>query len=73
MIGESFTLLTMDAGPDVAPFHHRQIIRLARDWRTDWLDLSVPAAEVLTSLPEGTLQAMHIYLPPPVHASFALS
>lgn len=29
--GEAFTMLTMDAGPDVAPYHHRQIIPLARD------------------------------------------
>ena len=28
---EAFTMLTMDAGPDVAPYHHRQIIPLARD------------------------------------------
>jgi putative SOS response-associated peptidase YedK len=26
--GEAFTMLTMGAGPDVAPYHHRQIIPL---------------------------------------------
>ncbi len=28
-VGEAFTMLTMDAGEDIAPYHHRQIIPLA--------------------------------------------
>jgi len=63
-VGEAFTMLTMDAGEDVAPYHHRQIIPLARDRWTDWLDPDVPAAEVLGYLPTGSLPAVRIYPPP---------
>src|SRR3546814_4117954 len=51
--GEAFTLLTMDSGPDIAAYHHRQIIPLARDQWAAWLDPRVPAADVLKWLPEG--------------------
>lgn len=63
-VGEAFTMLTMDAGDDVVPYHHRQIIPLARERWADWLDASVPAGEVLTYLPTGTLQATRVYPPP---------
>src|SRR3546814_17167109 len=52
--GEAFTMLTMDAGEDVAPYHHRQIIPLTRDQWADWLDPSVPAQDVLRYLPKGS-------------------
>jgi putative SOS response-associated peptidase YedK len=45
-IGEAFTMLTMEPGEDVAPYHSRQIIPLPRDRWADWLDPSVPAEEV---------------------------
>lgn len=64
-VGEAFTMLTMDAGDDVKPYHHRQIIPLARDQWADWLDPNVPAAEVLKYLPKGSLQPTRVY-PPPV-------
>jgi len=63
-VGEAFTMLTMDAGDDVRPYHHRQIIPLARDQWADWLDPSVPAAEVLRYLPKGSLPATRVYPPP---------
>jgi putative SOS response-associated peptidase YedK len=62
-VGEAFTMLTTDAGPDIAPYHHRQIIPLARDRWVDWLDLSVPAQDVLGHLPAGTLSATRVYPP----------
>jgi putative SOS response-associated peptidase YedK len=64
-IGEAFTMLTMDAGEDIAPYHHRQIIPLARDQWADWLDPNVPAKDVLTYLPKGSLPATRVYPPPP--------
>jgi putative SOS response-associated peptidase YedK len=64
-VGEAFTMLTLDAGPDVAPYHHRQIIPLARDQWADWLDASVPAADVLSVLPEGSLVPEQVYGAPP--------
>jgi len=63
-IGEAFTMLTMDAGEDIRPYHHRQIIPLAREQWTDWLDPSVPAGEVLTYLPKGSLCVRRVYPPP---------
>lgn len=64
-VGEAFTMLTMDAGDDVAPYHHRQIIPLARDQWADWLDPAVPAADVLKYLPKGSLPASRVFPPPP--------
>jgi putative SOS response-associated peptidase YedK len=54
-IGEAFTMLTTEPGPDVAPYHNRQVAVLPQtDWKA-WLDPAVPAADVLKPLPEGTL------------------
>ena len=68
-LGEAFTMLTMDAGPDVAPYHHRQIIPLARDQWADWLDPNVPAKEVLRWLPQGTLPVTQVYGAPPAQGA----
>lgn len=64
-IGEAFTMLTMDAGPDLAPYHHRQVIPLAREQWADWLDPAVPARDVLSWLPAGSLPAVQVYGTPP--------
>lgn len=66
-VGEAFTMLTLDAGEDVAPYHHRQIIPLARDQRVDWLDPGVPAKDVLGYLRIGSLPVTRVY-PPPLDA-----
>jgi len=63
-VGECFTMLTMDAGEDIAPYHHRQIIPLARDQWADWLDPEVPAKDVLRYLPKGSLAVERVYPPP---------
>lgn len=70
--GEAFTLLTMDAGPDVAPYHHRQIIPLARTSWADWLDPEVPAEQVLQWMPAGSLEVRQVFGKPPAQASLAL-
>lgn len=62
-IGEAFTMLTMEPGDDIAPFHRRQIIPLTRDRWADWLDPSVPAQDVLKVLPKGSLPATRVYPP----------
>lgn len=64
-VGEAFTLLTMDAGDDIKPYHHRQIIPLTRDQWADWLNPDVPAEDVLAYLPTGTLEVAQVYPPPP--------
>jgi putative SOS response-associated peptidase YedK len=68
-IGEAFTMLTMDAGPDVAPYHHRQIIPLNRNQWADWLDPSVPAQKILRHLPAGSLPVTQVYPPAPEQAA----
>jgi putative SOS response-associated peptidase YedK len=59
-IGEAFTMLTLEPGPDVAPYHNRQIAVLDRaQWR-DWLDPGVPAGEILRVLPGGSLDVAQV-------------
>lgn len=53
--GGAFTMLTLEPGPDVAPYHDRQIAILDRaDW-ADWLDPTREAAPLLRALPAGAL------------------
>lgn len=54
-VGEAFTMLTSEPGPDVAPYHSRQVVVLPQsDWKT-WLDYAAPATQLLKPLPAGTL------------------
>ena len=54
-VGEAFTMLTMPPGPDIAPYHDRQIAILNRaDWAA-WLDVSISAKATLKPLPAGSL------------------
>jgi putative SOS response-associated peptidase YedK len=55
-----FTMLTTEPGPDVAPYHDRQVVALRpRDWGA-WLDLTRPEAELLRPLPTGSLTAQRV-------------
>lgn len=56
-VGEAFTMLTMPPGPDVTPYHDRQVVILERSAWADWLDSRIPASSVITQLPAGTLSA----------------
>ncbi len=40
---DRFTLLTCPPGPDVAPYHDRQIVILPREAWSAWLDTTMPA------------------------------
>lgn len=51
----AFAMLTTEPGPDVKPYHHRQIVALPPDNGMDWLSLSRPEAEILAPPPKGTL------------------
>lgn len=55
-IDEAFTMLTTEPGPDVAPYHGRQIALLPPSSWQAWLDYSVPAAELIRPLPAGSLK-----------------
>ena len=54
-VGEAYTMLTCPPGPDVAPYHNRQVVVLGRDDWGRWLDPAVPAAELARPLPAGSL------------------
>lgn len=68
--GEAFTMLTMEPGEDIKPYHHRQIIPLARHQWADWLDPEVAAVDVLKPLPKGSLTVTRVF--PPLSAEPAL-
>ncbi len=59
-IGEAFTMLTCPPGPDVAPYHSRQIVVLpAAQWQS-WLDPTVPSRDLLQPLPAGSLTVTQV-------------
>lgn len=49
-----FSMLTTAPGPDVAPYHDRQIVTLPLETGMDWLSLARPEAEILRAPPAGT-------------------
>ena len=54
-VGEAFTLLTCEPGPDVAPYHTRQVVLLSPEDSFAWLDPAREAAEFVHPLAGGTL------------------
>lgn len=55
-VGEAFTMLTCEPGPDIAPYHGRQVVVLGRDEWARWLDPAVPSADLCRPLPAGSLR-----------------
>jgi putative SOS response-associated peptidase YedK len=53
--GEAFTMLTTEPGPDVAPYHGRQVAVLTPTLWEPWLRYESPATELLGPAPAGTL------------------
>jgi len=54
-VGEAFTLLTVPPGPDIAPYHNRQIALLSPpEWRA-WLDGSASSKDMLRPAEAGEL------------------
>jgi putative SOS response-associated peptidase YedK len=57
---EAFTMLTTEPGPDVAPYHSRQIVVLERaDWG-QWLDPQASAEGLLRPAPAGSFSVQQI-------------
>ena len=54
-VGEAFTMLTCPPGPDIAPYHSRQMVVLGRGNWGRWLDPAVPSGELCRPLPAGSL------------------
>jgi putative SOS response-associated peptidase YedK len=56
----SFTMLTTQPGPDIAPYHDRQVVVLRPENWESWLRLSRAEAELLKPLPEGSLSVEQV-------------
>ncbi|MBA3576061.1 MAG: SOS response-associated peptidase family protein [Sphingomonas sp.] len=54
-VGEAFTLLTAPPGPDLEPYHNRQIALLRPDQWRSWLDGSAKSLDLLGPTPAGSL------------------
>lgn len=60
----AFALLTTEPGPDIAPYHNRQIVILPTGRVMEWLDLSAPEKVLLTPLPGGSLVVTRVFPEP---------
>lgn len=56
---DRFSLLTCPPGPDIAPYHDRQIVILPREHWAAWLDVSQPQPPIGPA-PAGTLAVVQI-------------
>jgi putative SOS response-associated peptidase YedK len=54
-LGEAFTLLTVPPGPDIAPYHNRQIALLTPPQWRGWLDGSASSKALLHASEAGSL------------------
>lgn len=54
-VGEAFTLLTVPPGPDILPYHNRQIALLSPPQWLGWLDGSVSSKKMLRPADAGKL------------------
>lgn len=57
----AWAMLTTEPGPDVSPYHDRQIVVLPRPAGLNWLELSRPAVEMLKSSPSGLLHVVKVF------------
>lgn len=55
----AWTMLTVEPGPDIAPFHNRQVVVLRPEAAAAWLK-GAPEAEILRPAPAGTLASMRL-------------
>lgn len=53
-VGEAYTMLTCGAGPDVSPYHHRQVVVPPRETWARWLDPTAAVDDLLVPSPAGT-------------------
>lgn len=54
-------MLTTAPGPDIAPYHDRQIVILPPGAGVHWLVLSAPEDLILTPSPSGVLNVERAY------------
>jgi putative SOS response-associated peptidase YedK len=51
----AFAMLTTEPGPDVSPYHNRQVVVLPHEDWARWIYLTKPEAELLRPPPAGSL------------------
>lgn len=56
-VGEAFTMLTCQPGPDIASYHNRQVVLLSPRNCFAWLNPANAAADFIAPLPAGSLVA----------------
>lgn len=59
-VGEAWAMLTCPPGPDIAPYHDRQVVILSPADCARWLDPATPAADLCRPLPPGSLIARQV-------------
>lgn len=59
-VNEAFTMLTCPPGPDIAPYHSRQVVVLEREAWARWLDPEVASADLCQPLPQGSLSVERV-------------
>ena len=59
-VGEAWTMLTTEPGPDIAPYHDRQIVCLGPEDYGRWLDPAVPSGDLCRPLPAGSLKVEQV-------------
>ena len=59
-VGEAWTMLTTEPGPDIAPYHDRQIVILTPPDYMRWLSGAAPAADLCRPLPAGSLAVKRV-------------
>jgi putative SOS response-associated peptidase YedK len=59
-VGEAWTMLTTEPGPDIAPYHDRQIVLLTPPDYARWLSGEAPAADLCRPLAAGTLAVKRV-------------
>jgi putative SOS response-associated peptidase YedK len=58
--GEAFTMLTVEPGADIVPYHKRQVAVPEREEWAAWLDPRVPSAGLLRPSAGGTFQVSKV-------------
>jgi putative SOS response-associated peptidase YedK len=57
---EAFTMLTVAPGPDIAPFHDRQIVVHPLDRALGWITGSASEEDLIQPLPAGALEVAQV-------------